>query len=319
VKRFRQIFYSLLPWWLTNGEGELVQYVLGLMRDHMATRARLSLEARFPSRAGASALALIGADRGIIRGRAETRDAYVNRLKAWRYPRGHRVRGDAQYWGATDLDVFTVSQNLVRNRREPDGTETTTYSTEWNWDNGDPAHWGRFWVVMLCQPAMGVDYTPYFGDPSLWEYNDVTACIGLTGVTPEDVVAMRRLLRGRAWKPAGVRAEWMVFSKDAVEPVLEAGDWGRWGVDSGGVRVAARSADYRYVSLSPEANNTYPQGPTRWPATVTLVDGTTYDGDPTSFDVTAVPLPGGRLYTGNPTRFPVKVQLVDDGDAPRAF
>jgi len=326
LKRFRQIFYDLLPWWLTNGEGELVQYSLGFMRDHMVTRARLSLEARLPSRAGASALALLGADRGIIRGRTESRESYVARLKAWRYPRGHRIRGNAfalldqiaNYWGATLFDVSTISRNLVRNRREPDGTETTTYSTEWTWDDGDLAQWGRFWVVMQCQPGSGIGYTPALGDPALWSYNDPTACIGLTGMTPEDVVAMRRLFRGRAWKPAGTRAEWMIFSKDGGFPVYEAGDQKNWGVDSGGVRIPGRYPAYRYVSLSPSANNTYSGDPTKFPTTVRLLGGADYTGDPTNFTTTAT-LPGGRVYTGNPARFPDKVLLVDDGDAPRAL
>lgn len=327
MRRFRQIFYSLLPSWLTSGEGELVQYTLGLIRDHMVTRARLSLEARFPSRAGASALALIGNDRGLTRGRSESTEGYRTRLKAWRYPRGHRVRGNAfavleqiaAYWGPTKLDVFTVDTGHVRNRRQADGTLTTSYSTEWNW--GYPEEWwGAFWVVLLCSPELGIGSQPAFGNPALWggSYTNTDQCVGLTGMTPEDVVVMRELFRGRAWKPAGVRADWMVFSLDAAIPQPEDGDWQNWGRDTAGVRVPARDILLRYVSLSPEVNNSPAGYPDKYPASMQLPDGSTYAGNPLNYPAT-ITLPNGRVYAGNPTNFPAKIRLVDDGDAARAL
>ena len=89
--RFRNYFYDTLPVWLTSGQSELVQYSLGLLMDMMAERFRLSLEARFPSFAPDDALARLGRDRGIMRGRNEPRGAYANRLL--RYLDDLRVAG----------------------------------------------------------------------------------------------------------------------------------------------------------------------------------------------------------------------------------
>lgn len=324
---FRRIYKFLMPAWLWGGEGEKAVYSLAVMKDAMLTHARLALEARFPSRAGASSLALIGADRGIQRGRSETQDHYAGRLRSWRYPRGHRVRGNAfafleqlsEYWGGT-THVYTVDAQGTIDDRAANGTETTTFDTAWDWDGADPeVEWGRFWTVMYAT-GLGITASPAWGDPTLWggAYNLPGYSIGFVGLTSEDAAAMRQLTQApREWKPAGVRSEWLIVSLDGSTPAPD-GTWGKWGKDVAGVRVAARDQDFRYISLTPEANLMYGGDPTLWVDEFAEVGGGTYAPGATTEHAT-IPLIQGGAYTPNPTVWHDKIRLFDDGDAPRAI
>lgn len=208
----------LVPSWLND---EITQSLVTVIDEHTA-RARAGLEARMPSRAGDDALVLIGADRRIPRGRTETRAHYAARLLGWRYPFGHRVRGNAyalldqirQYWAggsASDMYAYTMDRNGSRFQIQPDGTELADYGYSFNWDG--LAGKGRFWVLLANIP--GVSPGPLIGDPALWggtvgpDGRGYT--IGQYGVTPDDIAAMRELVLGETpWKPAGTRAEYVV-------------------------------------------------------------------------------------------------------------
>src|SRR6187549_1469002 len=106
----RSIYKFLVPSWLSAGDGGLVLDTLTDQIDDSVEKMRESLVARFPTYAQDDALTLIGQDRLIPRGRAETSEHYAQRLIAWRYPRGHRVRGSAfallnqvsEYFGGID-------------------------------------------------------------------------------------------------------------------------------------------------------------------------------------------------------------------------
>src|SRR6187455_2560539 len=107
ARTFRQLFRWLVPSWLAgegattedepaeHHDGEKVLLSLAVIKDAWLESLRQGLNARFPSRGPETALALIGRDHGIVRGRDETAAHYAERLIAWRYPRGHRVRGSA--------------------------------------------------------------------------------------------------------------------------------------------------------------------------------------------------------------------------------
>lgn len=312
MRKFRTIFKHLVPSWLIEGDGERVLWTLAILKDATLERMRQGLEARMPTRAGPSALALLGDDRGIPRGRSETDAHYARRLIAWRYPRGHRVRGSAfalleqigVYWGG--VKCWTISARGNLHERTAAGVESYSYGNAWDWD-GAPStpRWARFWV--LVGPIVGVEAHPDFGDAELWSEDAPT--VGQTGVTPGDVRAMRDLFRGqRPWKPAGTRAEWLIVSFDGTHPAPDA-TWAQWSVDVAGVREPSRDDAFRYIALG--ASNAY-AGADVWPDAVRMPGGGTYAGA----DVwpASTTLPTGAIAGGTAGAWPATVDLIDDGD-----
>jgi hypothetical protein len=324
---FRALFRFLLPgYYSTPGsDGEKVLYSLSLIDDAFDQLARDRLTARFPSMAGESALALIGADRGIPRGRAETAEHYANRLISWRYPRGHRTRGSAfalleqiwEYFGG-GFKLRTEQINAQQWLRDENGAETTATVGGWDWDSDTNPdwldQWARFWIVI--DGTTLISETPDFGDPALYggQLGDSSYALGHTGVSADDVTALRKLFRGRAWKPAGTRAMWAVVSLNGTEPNPE-GAWGRWARDdgSGNYEAARDSVNQRYWALDPTAL-LYSGDPDAFPLSSDMPGGGTYGGDPDSFPTSATF--NGVVYTGNPNNFPVSARLVDDGSIP---
>lgn len=324
---FRSLYRWLLPGNYTDEstDGGKVLYSLALIKDAFDAIYRERLTARFPSYAGDSALALIGADRGIIRGRAETKAHYAARLIAWRWPRGHRVRGNgfalleqiSEYFGG-GFALHTEQHNALQIKRAANGAESTTTVGGWDWDSatlsGWASKWSRFWVVI--DGTNLIDPTPAYGDPALYggQHGDSSYALGHVGVSADDVNAIRRLFRGRAWKPAGTRAMWAVVSFDGSQPNPQ-GEWGLWARDDGtGNYEAARPATYRYWALDPTANR-YAGDATVFAASADMPGGGTYAGSSASFPASA-PLPGGFAYSGNAAAFPQSATLVDDGSIP---
>lgn len=317
---FQTIYKFLVPSWMSDDEGGLVLASLALIKDMFLERARQGFEARFPSRTGASALALTGADRGILRGRTEGAAEYAARLIAWRYPRGHRTRGSAfallsqvgAYWG-DELD-YTDTIDIRGNVhvRLTDGTESYLYGVAWPWD-ATPAEpfWGRFWVGIAPAATSTISAWPDLDDPDLW-HGQLNAgdTIGQTGVTPSDVRAMVRLFEGRAWKPAGTRAEWLIINLDGTSQTPNV-TWGHWSRNDAGTQTATRYAGWRFWALSPTVN-LYAGDATNWPDDSYMPDGSIYAGDPASWPADTT-LPDESIYAGDPATFPASVYLVDDG------
>src|SRR5690606_5412576 len=95
VKRFRNIWKFLVPGWLQNGQGELVLFVQGLLKDAFAERAHQTARLQYPRTCPSDALDFHGRSRALPRGFIEPEANYRARLAAWRYPEGHRTRGTA--------------------------------------------------------------------------------------------------------------------------------------------------------------------------------------------------------------------------------
>jgi hypothetical protein len=317
VGTFQTIFRFLTPSWLHTGEGELVLASLALIKDAFAERALQGLDARFPSRTGASALALTGQDRGIIRGRSETDAQYAARLIGWRYPRGHRTRGSAfallsqvgAYWG--DFVTWTIDRRGNYHERSASGAESYEYGVAWDWDS-TPAtpQWARFWVAIEPSSGSGVAAWLDFWGGELSP--DVT--VGQTGVTPDDVRAMVRLFEGRAWKPAGTRAEWLIVSLDGSDQTPD-GTWGTWSQNVSGTQIATRYSNWRFWALSATVN-LYAGDVDNFPDDTEMPGGGTYAGDHNVFPASTT-LPDGSTYAGDHGTFPEIVRLVDDGSPPQ--
>lgn len=336
---FRNYFPFGVPSWLSEGDGGKILYTLATLKDIAVQRVRDGLEARMPTRAGPSALALIGPDRGILQGRSETDAHYAQRLLGWRYPLGHRVRGNAfalldqiaEYWGG--VRCWTIDTNDTWRGRGVDDFSSLTfdrdaeayrYDSELNfapwYDEDHEVNWSRFWVVIDVNPELpDVTAAPDYGDPSLWGGATGTPgyCIGLAGWNPDDTTAMRKLMRPpHAWRPGGTSPEWLVVQLDdwTSSPVpVPDGTWEHWSVNVAGTQTPSRDPDFRYVSLNPEGNNTYSGDAYNFPEDTYEAGGTVYAGDPTSFPLDAV-LPNGSTYAGDPASFPLSVQLIDDGE-----
>lgn len=315
---FSQVAKFLLPSWIYDGgEGETVVTIVTSMIDASLERLYQGVVSRFPSYAGESALAKIGEERGISRGRLEAKDNYVRRLLAWRYPRGHRVRGAAfalldqirAYFGGAKC--WTIDARGNRHELSTDGAQSHAHGVAWNWDA--VSGWSRFWAVADVSTVMHAH--PGWGSPELWggALGLGTYTIGAVGLQPGDADAMRSLVRGaRAWKPAGTRAEWLVLSLDGSAPMPDA-TWANWSANVAGVQTPTRSDDYRYVSFAPTWNNVYAGNAANYVASAVVADGTTYTGDATTYHAGA-DLPGAPYYTGDATTYHASVQLADDGD-----
>lgn len=321
---FRQLVRWLVPAHYNAGEGEAVLWVLAAMKDVMLERMRQGLNARFPSRTGASANALTGADRGIVKGRSETNAHYAQRLIRWRWPRGHRTRGNpfalleqvSEYFGG--VRCWTIDVRGNRFDRSVAGAETFSQGNDWDWD-GEPTspRWGRGWLVIDLSGIAGEQ--PDFDDPDLWggELGDPAYSVGMLGVTANDAQTIRDLVRAdakRPWKPAGIRAEWAIVSLDGTDPEPD-GTWLNWSKNDGGTQVEARDPAFRYFSLSPASNNTYAGDSTNFPDLLTLLGGSTYAGDPDNYPST-ITLSDGSTYAGDPNNYPATIRLLDDGDLP---
>jgi len=322
-KAFRKIFKFLVPHWLSAEQGELVLHSLAIIKDQYLERIRQGTNARFPTKSTASALGLTGTDRGITRGRDETDASYAMRLVEWRYPRGHRIRGNAYallnqasayFGGELFTSTIDVSGNL--SERAADGAETTTHGTAWDWDGtGKTPNWARFWL-RIDLADVGVVAWPNFGDADLWGGDLCVAgtTIGFDGISADDADAIRGLITSdRPWKPGGTRAEW-VYTDLSGAAVVPDGTWLNWSKNVAGTQVATRPDTARFWSLSPAINNTYAGDATNFPAKTELPDGTTYT--PTETYSASITLPDGSTYTGNPATFNASIPLVDDGDLP---
>lgn len=185
--------------------------------------------------------------------------------------------------------------------------------------------WARFWVQFRPLRSTGVGATPDLGDPALWGGAVGTPgyVVGLVGVTPADVLAMRNLFQQYAWHPEHARPEWLVVS---IPPSVGAdvpgpqatpdGTWLHWSRNVGGTQTPARSSSHRFVSFTPLQNNVYAGDPESFCDDSYLPDGTTYAGDPENAAAWgAVTLPDGTTYTGDPENAAAwdAVLLLDDG------
>lgn len=324
ARNFRTVYRWLVPGWLLEGDGTLVLESLAAIKDACVERVRQGLNARFPSRTGASAQALIGRDRGIVRGRDETNGHYAQRLIRWRYPRGHRVRGNAfalleqfsEYFGG--VDGYTIDYRGNRYDRTADGTETASQGIAWEWyavdfDEGE----NRFWVVLDLSEIASEQLD--FGDSELWGGALATPgyTIGQQGVTEQDVLVLRNMMHSRrAWKPAGTRAEWVIVSLDGTDPEPDE-TWQHWSQNVGGTQTETRSSAHRYWSLTPTANNYYSGNSDSFCEEFPLLGGAgMYAGDPDNFPA-SLTLPDGTEYAGDPDSFTTLFLLVDDGDLPQ--
>lgn len=128
VRKFRTLWKWLVPGWLQKGQGELVQYTQGLVKDAYAERMTQTAYLPYPSVCVSDALDLHGRSRGLPRGTFEADESYRARLVGWRYPKGHRTRGTAPALLEQFVLALRGTQHVIvdaRNVRHESGSYPT--------------------------------------------------------------------------------------------------------------------------------------------------------------------------------------------------
>ncbi len=232
-RRFRNIWKWLVPGWLQKGQGELVQYTEGLILDAWAERCRQTAHLMLPDTAPSDALERIGRDRSIPRGFNEPEESYRLRLRRWRFPRGHRVRGSApallEQIEAT-LDG-TIHQTIdARGTRYTHGTEGAERSVAWDWDAvALTPNWGRYWIVVKSTGARWPSFADGAWGSTIGGSSEI--CLAGSGIHPGEIATVERLTRaGRlSWTPGGRRSIYLVIWFDGETYPAPDGTWDEWG------------------------------------------------------------------------------------------
>lgn len=237
---FRDVWRSLIPGNFHAGDGEIIQHVQGLVEDAFAETARQTASLMFPSVAPSDALPRIGADRGIPRGFAEPEASYRKRLREWRYPRGHRIRGNAVglleqiaavFGGA--CEVQTIDARGTRYTWGADGASTVERGVDWDWDGEDlTPNWARFWIVLKVDGATrNTTWNESEAAGETWDESEAAGeAWDVLGVHYGQLQAVRRLAQvGRlSWTPAGRRPNTLVIWFDGETYPEPEGDWDDW-------------------------------------------------------------------------------------------
>lgn len=234
-RTYDTVWRFMIPGNFHNGEGELVQRTEGAFLNMFAEACRQTAWLMFPSRAPADALVKIGADRGIPRGFSEPADAYRERLRAWRYPRGHRIRGNATglleqiaavFGGA--VEAQTIDARGTRYTWGEDGGTTVERGVSWDWDGEAlTPNWARFWVVLQVE---GATFPGTWDEEDEDEWDTPEESWASDELHPGQLAAVARLCRvGRlSWTPAGRRPIYCVIWFDGETYPAPDGTWDEW-------------------------------------------------------------------------------------------
>lgn len=240
TKRFRNIWKFLVPGWLQAGQGELVLFVQGMLKDAFAERAHQTALLHYPSVCPSDALDMHGRSRALPRGLFEPEANYRARLVGWRYPEGHRTRGTAGAMLAQFQLALRGTHYVIvdaRNQRKIAGSGATL-PADWDWDALPDSQWGRYWLV--CK-SIGAPWPSFTDAGWLAAWGDRDAVLAGSGILFGEMAAVREITRSRrlGWTPAGVMGTTLVLYFGATFPE-PTGDWDDW---------ANRDTDFRYDSL----------------------------------------------------------------------
>jgi hypothetical protein len=237
-------------------------YTFGLSEDLLVQKMQEGQKAHMPGVGTPTALSLIGDDRNILRGFAETDDAYALRLKKAFETWQHAGSAESVMWSILGyVSPFSPKMETVSNSANWDilppgsglGTQPAHWSTftampqNWNWDGVnfimDNSLWWRAWVII---------------GPGVWAKNDTWGTAGRkwgdrngtwgSTATRAQVTAVQQLVD--TWKAAQCYVPWIIILRDVtyLDAFLPAGDaklpdglYGQWHKVVGGVAVASRT------------------------------------------------------------------------------
>ncbi len=264
MSSLRSTLSSYLPPWLgvrvAQGKTAIFSYLYtaALVGDAVLEFTLQGLQARWPGVGTPTALPLIGRDRCIRRGFAESDDSYAGRLPAWLddwrgagTPFG-LMRAVRDYCFPSKPRLRIVNASGTWYTLNPDDTTEvvqTWGAVNWDWD-GDASKPTRFWLILYSTPepkpwSKGSTY----GDGSKWGDGRTWG----TTATAEQVATLRAIVRD--FKSAGDLCDKIIiaFDADSFAPAsapgaagMPDGTWGHWSKNVGGVQVPARLTTARY-------------------------------------------------------------------------
>jgi hypothetical protein len=225
-------------------------FAIGVHVDAFADALVAGVKQRFPGMYSPDALALLGRERRIRRGRNETDVVYASRLLRWLGD--HRWRG-GPYALLAQLHAYFAPDNFPIDllyyptallgpgvaRRYSMGADGVVERDSVPWiPDDDSAHWARWWLIYHWPDAITGDGT--WADAGLWE----TLGVWDSSLTPEEVETLR--LVPAEWNAAHAFG-YLVLLPEGVELWdYPLGTWdepgGIWG-DVGGAGAALISVD----------------------------------------------------------------------------
>lgn len=257
----RQTLRRYLPQWLLDRIGKTAAYSFlygpALVLDAIMAFAIEGFAARLPGVGTPTALPLIGRDRQIRRGFAESEASYAVRLREWRSP-GHKIRGSPLSVMQQLRGYLTPHNPMIRVVNRAGAWHTLDAAGEysyvapqsprnWDWDAQTIAEaWSEFWVIIY--PPLGLwTRGPTWGDPTLWggAWGTPGYTWGSTA-TPDQVADVRAIVRD--WQAQGSRCVNVIIAFDyqSFDPNAPAGaplpdgTWGLPGVGGIGTNTFSR-------------------------------------------------------------------------------
>jgi hypothetical protein len=191
---YRDQLRMRMPWWLRGWLGGRLIYAIGIQLDVLADMAVNAVGLRFPRAAQPDALAGIGQDRKIPRGRSEPAATYAARLRRWLDD--HRTRGGpyamlAQlhaFWGADPFQIWLYYASGKGFAMSTAGVITNSANSPVVGD------WARWWLYFEWPDAVASD--GLWSDPGTWSDGGVWD----SGLTPNEVEDIRNV--PREWNAA---------------------------------------------------------------------------------------------------------------------
>lgn len=258
ILRMRDAVRRLIPPWMRDRvaagftTGFKYIYVFGLMCDLLIQFALEGIRAKFPSLAPSEALSVIGRDRRIRRGLAESDASFLARLLLWldswrRAGSAYAMLEQLKAYLGVAGTIRIVNANGTWWTLKLDGTferKVTLPTKNWNWDN-NAALWARFWVVLYAADY-GWTRDGTWGDGATWGDNGMGW--GLSNLSWQSVLDLRGIIA--EWKSAESVCKHVIISFDAAYPDPNAaagapmpdGTWGYFYKNSAGAAVSARDA-----------------------------------------------------------------------------
>jgi hypothetical protein len=236
TRTFRTIWKFLVPAWLQSGQGELVLYVQGALKDAFAERSHQTARLHAPSLCPSDALDLHGRSRALPRGFSEPEASYRQRLVGWRYPEGHRTRGTAGALLAQVAVVFGGAAGVqtidARGTRYTYGDSAPELGATWDWDGESlTPNWSRYWIVLAAPTGMTLPLTWDEDEAAgtLWDEGS-DKCWAGEEIHPGQLEAVITIARPgrRSWSPAGCLPTYAIVYFDGESYPEPDGTWDDW-------------------------------------------------------------------------------------------